>query len=78
MVKVDVLTDEFAREAEAAWDRARDEALARGIAVFYRDRKTGVGTMQRPDGRRFEIRFIAGAPRGRNYEIVRELSASAA
>jgi hypothetical protein len=78
MVKVDVLTDEFARETEAAWDRARDEALARGIAVFYRDHKTGVETMEQPDGRRFEIRFIAGAPRGRNYEIVRELSASAA
>ncbi|HUI78895.1 MAG TPA: hypothetical protein VLY24_13300 [Bryobacteraceae bacterium] len=60
------------------WDRARDEALARGVSVFYRDHGTGIEIMQQPDGRRFEIRFIAGAPRGHNYEIVRELSASAA
>jgi hypothetical protein len=73
-----MFTDEFTRGAEAAWDRARDEALARGVAVFYRDDRTSVEVMQQPDGRRFEIRFIAGAPRGHNYEIVRELSASAA
>jgi hypothetical protein len=78
MAKLDILTDEFTRKAEAAWDRARDEALAQGLAIFYRDHETGVDVMQQPDGHRFEIRFIAGAPRGRNYEIVRELSVSAA
>jgi hypothetical protein len=78
MAKLDLLTDEFTREAEAAWDRASDEALAQGVPVFYRDHRTGVEIMQQPDGRRFEIRFIPGAPRDRNYEILRELSASAA
>jgi hypothetical protein len=78
MAKLDVLTDEFTRQAEAAWDDARDEALTRGIPVFYRDHMTGLEILRQPDGRRFEIRFIAGASRGRNYEIVRELSASAA
>ena len=78
MAKLDILSAEFTLRAENAWDRARDEALARGIPVFYRDHRTGIEIMQQPDGRRFEIRFIAGAPRGCNYEIVRELSASAA
>jgi len=31
-----------------------------------------------PDGRRFDIRFIPGSPRGRNFEIIRELARSAA
>ena len=76
MVKLDIFGDEFTRQAEQAWDRARDEALANGIPVFYRE--NSIQTMERPDGRRFEIRFISGAPRGSNYEIIRELSASAA
>ena len=78
MVSNDILSQEFTLEAENAWDRARDEAVARGIAVFYRDNESGIEIMQQPDGRRFEIRFIAGAPRGSNFEIVREISASAA
>lgn len=78
MAKLDILSAEFTVKAESAWNHARDEALARGIPVFYRDHKTAIQIMQQPDGRRFEIRFIAGAPRGHNYEIVRELSASAA
>jgi hypothetical protein len=78
LAKLDIFDEEFTRQAEQAWDRARDEALANGIPVFYIDDKTGIETMQCPDGRRFEIRFIAGAPPGRNYEIIRELAASAA
>jgi hypothetical protein len=78
MAKLDILSDEFTREAEAAWDRAYIEALARGVPVFYRDYRTSIDIMQQPDGHRFEVRLVAGAPRGRNYEIVRELSASAA
>jgi hypothetical protein len=76
MAKLDIFDDEFTRQAEQAWDRARDEALANGIPVFYREK--GIQIMERPDGRRFEIRFISGAPRGSNYEIIRELSANAA
>jgi hypothetical protein len=78
MAKLDIFSDEFTLEAEAAWERARQEALALDVSVFYRDHRTGVEIMEQPDGRRFEIRFIAGAPRGRNYEIVREWSANAA
>jgi hypothetical protein len=40
MAKLDIFDDEFTRQAEQAWDRARDEALANGIPVFYR--KNGV------------------------------------
>jgi hypothetical protein len=75
VAKLDIFDEEFTRQAEQAWDRARDEALANGIPVFYR--KKGVQIMQQPDGSLFEIRFISGAPRGSNYKIIRELSASA-
>jgi len=34
--------------------------------------------MERADGRRFEIRWLPGAPSGENYEIIRELAAHAA
>jgi len=34
--------------------------------------------MELPDGRRFEIRWIPGAPGGQNYEVVRELKTRAA
>jgi hypothetical protein len=76
VAKLDIFDEEFTRQAELAWDRARDGALASGISVFYRE--NGIQIMEQPDGRRFEIRFISGAPRGSNYEIIRELSASAA
>jgi hypothetical protein len=74
MPKLDLFSDEAARAAAAAWDRAREEALERGVAVSYRDHLTGIETLHQPDGRRFEIRFIAGAPSGQNFEILRELS----
>jgi len=32
--------------------------------------------MELADGRRFEIRWIPGAPSGQNYEILRELKAT--
>jgi hypothetical protein len=74
MAKLDIFTDEFTREAGAAWDRARHEALVGGVPVFYRDHRTGLDIMEQPDGRRFEIRLISGAPREHNYTILRELS----
>lgn len=77
-MRLDIFSEEFTGQAEGAWDRARGEALARGAPVFYQDDETGVEIMEQPDGRRFEIRFIAGAPRGENYEILRELPARAA
>jgi len=78
MAKLDIFSEEFTRQAEAAWDRAIKETLAKGIPVFYREHRTGLEIMEQPDGRRFEIRYIPGAPRDSNYEIVRELPARAA
>jgi hypothetical protein len=78
VAKFDILSPEFTRAAEAAWDRARDEAMAQAVPVFYRNDRSGIEIMEQPDGRRFEIRFIPGAPRGRNFEIIRELARSAA
>lgn len=73
LAKLDIFDEEFTRQAEQAWDRARDEVLANGIPVFYRQK--GVQIMEQPDGRRFEIRLIPGAPPDSCYEIIRELSA---
>ncbi len=46
--------------------------LAAGLPVFYLDRQ-GLNVMEQPDGRKFEIRWISGAPSGSNYEVIREL-----
>ena len=35
MAELDILSEEFTRQAEAAWDEARDTALANGFSVFY-------------------------------------------
>jgi hypothetical protein len=56
---------------------ALDEALASGIPVFYTD-ADGVNIMERDDGRKFEVRWLPGAPSGENYEVIRELTAHAA
>ena len=53
------------------------ETLAAGRPVFYLDH-SGLDVMERPDGRKFEIRWIPGAPAGENFEIVREVTESAA
>jgi hypothetical protein len=68
---------EFCEAVSAAGRQAFQESLAAGLPVFYLD-DNGIETMEQPDGRRFEIRFIPGAPSGENYEIVRELSRRAA
>jgi hypothetical protein len=64
--------------AQDATRRARQESLALGLPVFYRDPPTGMDLMEQADGRRFEIRYIPGAPRDQNFEVLRELTASAA
>ncbi len=73
----DLFSEEDTQLAEAASNRAREESLKQGIAVTYRDHATGLEVLQEPDGRRFEIRFIAGAPRGHNFEVLRELASNA-
>ena len=76
-VAYDFGSKEFDEAVRAACHQAFLETLAAGLPVFYRD-ADGLNVMQYPDGRRFEIRWIPGAPSGENYEIVRELTAHAA
>lgn len=71
-------TEEIIRHAREATQRAREESLALGLPVFYRDHNSGMDIMEQPDGRRFEIRYIPDAPRETNFEIVRELAVNAA
>ena len=61
----------------AAGHQAFLETLAAGLSVFYVDTE-GLNVMECSDGRRFEIRWIPGAPSGENYEVIRELTAHAA
>jgi hypothetical protein len=46
----DILSDEFAAQAAAAGERARLDALAKGVPVFDEDPKTGLDIMEQPDG----------------------------
>jgi hypothetical protein len=48
-----------------------------GVPVFYID-AGGLNVMESNDGRKFEIRWLPGAPSGENYEVIRELTAHAA
>jgi len=73
-----ILGDDFTAAVRAAGARAREETLKAGVPVFYRDSASGLEVMEQPDGRRFEIRFLPGAPRERNYEVLRELGRTAA
>jgi hypothetical protein len=70
------LFDEAA--VQGAIKKAIEETLRAGVPVFYRDSETGLEVMEQPDGRKFEIRYIPGAPRDRNYEVLRELARNAA
>jgi hypothetical protein len=74
-------TDEFFGEhldaaIAAAVEHARDETLRCGVPVFYQD-ETGLEIMEQPDGRKFEIRYIPGAPMDHNYIVLRELQSAA-
>jgi hypothetical protein len=78
MAKPDSFGDDVAIAFQAAAAQARADSLAAGVPIFYRDSATGLEVMEQPSGRKFEIRYIAGAPRDRNYEVLRELGRSAA
>jgi hypothetical protein len=69
---------EFDAAVAAAGRQAFEETLAAGRPVFYVDRDLGFPVMEQPDGRRFEISWIPGAPAGSNYKIVQEVSRRAA
>lgn len=68
----------FSAAIISAGARARLETLEAGVPVFYRDWKRNVDVMEQPDGRKFEVCFIAGAPRESNYRVIRELDETAA
>ena len=68
---------EFDEAVREATHKAFLETLASGRPVFYIDSE-GLNVMEFGDGRRFEIRWIPGAPSGENFEIVRDLKANAA
>jgi hypothetical protein len=72
------LGDDFTAAVIAAGEYARLETLAAGVPVFYLDRDRNVDIMEQPDGRMFKIRFIPGAPRDRNFEVLREITNAAA
>jgi hypothetical protein len=76
-VACDFGSKEFDDAAREAGRKAFAEALAAGLPVFYLD-SDGLNVMEQADGRRFEIRWLPGAPSGENYQIVRELKARAA
>lgn len=78
MSKLDIFSDEFDTAIAAAGIGARKETLEAGVPVFYRDCLSGLDLMEYPDGRRFEIRYVPGASREHNYEVLREISKSAA
>ena len=76
-VQYSFASGEFDEAVRAAGRRAFDATLAAGLPVFYLDR-AGLNVMEQPDGRKFEIRWIPGAPSGSNFEVVRELKPRAA
>ena len=76
-IAYDFGSTEFHDAVRAAGHEAFSDALAAGLTVFYLDAE-GVNVMQRADGRKFEIRWLPGAPSGQNYEVVHELTAHAA
>jgi len=78
MAKLDIFSDEFHTAIVAAGTRARKETLDAGVPVFYRDAGSGLDLMEYPDGRKFEIRFVPDAPREHNYEVLREITRTAA
>jgi hypothetical protein len=73
----DFPSDAFDQAACYAGHSAFQETLADGYPVYYLD-DDGLEVMELPDGRRFEICWIPGAPSGSNYEIIRELKVRAA
>ncbi len=70
--------EEFKAAIRLAGARARLETLQAGVPVFYRDTRRNLDIMEHPSGRKYEIRFLDGAPGDRNYEVLRELDETAA
>jgi hypothetical protein len=71
-------SQEFTAAIVSAGACARRETLEAGVPVFYLDWKRNLDIMEQPDGRKFEVCFVAGAPREANYRVIRELEDTAA
>jgi hypothetical protein len=74
----DIFSEAFDQASKAGIASACAETLKAGVSLFYSDPVTGMEIMEQPDGRKFEIRYIPGAPRGRHHEVIRELGRTAA
>ena len=74
--------DIFSAKLEAAFKAgvadAIRESFKAGLSIFYHDYQAGIDVMEQPDGRKFEIRYIANAPGDCNHQVLRELTRSAA
>ena len=77
MAPYEFASEEFHEAVRAATRKAFEETLAAGLSVFYLDDE-GLDVMEQPDGRRFEICWIPGAPAGENFRILREIKKRAA
>ena len=78
MPKPKMFGDDFDAKVTAAGIRAKRETVAAGVPVFYRDSASGLDLMEYPDGRRFEIQYVAAAQRENNYRVLREIGKTAA
>ena len=78
MKRDEFFPDAFSAAIISAGARARLETLKAGVPVFYRDWKRNFDVMEQPNGRKFEVCFIADAPRENNYRVIRELDKTAA
>ena len=76
MSTLNIYSDEFAHAVAMAGLHARQEALAAGHEVVFRD-ESGRYVREMPDGRLFEIRFLPGQPRESHIVVLRELSTPA-
>ncbi|HJT88183.1 MAG TPA: hypothetical protein VJ732_10015 [Bryobacteraceae bacterium] len=72
-----LFTEQFKAAVIAAGAQARIETLQAGVPVFYKDFRRNIEIMEMPDGRKFEVRYIPGAPAERNHEVIRQLDDSA-
>lgn len=72
MANIDILSDAFSAAAAAAGRKAREDALAAGHAVVFRDQQ-GRYVKEMPDGRLFEIRFHPDRTGDAHAEVIREL-----
>lgn len=76
MAEFSVLDDEFFVVIAKACSNARATALGAGHSVVYRD-TAGRYVEERPEGKRFEIRFEKARPRESHIVVLRELTPNA-